>query len=739
MRRGLALLPLLLCLAPAARADEDENLPEAPEDMREGREILVQDERLRPVEIYRDTAIETEVLTEERIRELPVTNAADLVRNLASIGVQQRLQGQEAAVSIDGMPEEYTRILVDGQRWSGEIGGVDDLRDVSIENVDRVEILRGSQGVRFGTDAAGGVINIITKDPPDEGERYSYDLGGGSDERVRTAGTAAARIGPLGLSLTGEFDHIAGFDPESRTFVDPEGGEASPVSEGVNTQAGGEDSRLRKSYAYAKLDLPLGDALALRGNGLWRLEQERLVAVETPENVGQRPTRPRDQTTWRGNLELDWLVDDASRALGELTYYATELDSSVGRDFELFEDELRIDASVDRFFETGPLTHLVVAGGDFVVPRLRLDEGALPPGIDNDELEAGRRVDESWIVPSVFALSESDLTHWLSLVLGVRGRFHSDFPTRVLPQAGLLVKPHETLKLRASWGLNYRTPSLRDLFQPPTPQLGGAYFLAGSTDLEPEESVSWRAGFEWSPAHWISLGVTGFFNDIEDFIRSQDAGEIPIGTSFIEVPPDVANPDLATICEAQALFFPDPADWTPECRAFFSGEPVVQEVVNTSTVFRKTNLDNVRTWGAVSQLKFRLGRWAEASLTHTWLRTDVRDSNVNVDELPNRPEHAATGDIVLTAPRFDSQLTVAARWRGEAIPESSGTGLLSFADASQRTDPSLQLDVQLVQPLLPWLELYAAVFNATDERVVDSFSVRGRTFFAGVRGVLHRP
>lgn len=726
MRRGLATLPLLLCLALAARAEETGDVPEAPEDMREGREILVQDERLRPVEIFRDTAIETEVVTEERIQRLPATNVAEVVRNLASIRVQQRLQGQEAAVSIEGMPEEYTRILVDGQRWSGEIGGVDDLRDISTENVKRIEILRGSQGVRYGTDAAGGVINVITKDPPDTGERFSYNAGGGTDEKMLTAGTAAARFGPLGLSLSGEFDRIAGFDPD-------------PDAEGVNSVGGGEDSRFRKSYAYGELDLPLGDALTLRGNGMWRLEQERLVAVEVPANVGQRATRPKDQTIWRGNAELDWLVDDASRALGELTYYATDIDNSIGREFELFEDEFRVDASVDRFFETGPFTHLVIAGGDLIIPRLQLDEGALPPNIENDELETGRSVEESWLVPSVYAQSESTVTDWLSIILGIRGRFHSEFPTRVLPQVGLLIEPVDKLKLRASWGLNYRTPSLRELFLPPSPQLGGAYFLAGNPDLQPEESVSWRAGFEWSPASWVSLGATGFFNDIEDFIRSNDAGEVPIGTSFIEVPPDVANPELATICEAQALFFPDPADWTPECRAFFSGEPVIQEIVDTSSLFRKANLDTVRTWGVVSQLRFRPTRWVNVSLSHTWLRSEVRDSNVIVDELPNNPEHAVAGELLLTAPRYQTELSAAARWRGEAIPEGSGTGLLSFADASKRTDPSFLLDLRLVQPLLPWLEVYVDLQNVTDERVIDSFAVRGRTVFAGVRGTLHRP
>ena len=134
MRPWLLLVACLLLAAVAARAEDPAPAPETSEpasaeegEVERGAEIVVQERVLEPAEIFQDSPIETEIVPEKEIAEEPARNAADVVENLTGIRTQRRLQGEEAAVSIDGMPPEYTRILVDGQRYSGEIGDVDDL------------------------------------------------------------------------------------------------------------------------------------------------------------------------------------------------------------------------------------------------------------------------------------------------------------------------------------------------------------------------------------------------------------------------------------------------------------------------------------------------------------------------------------------------------------------------------------------------------------------------------------
>jgi outer membrane receptor protein involved in Fe transport len=387
--------------------------------------------------------------------------------------------------------------------------------------------------------------------------------------------------------------------------------------------------------------------------------------------------------------------------------------------------------SVEHWLETGPVAHTLLGGVEAFYQRLRLDEAS----VIGDQ-------DEHFFTPSLYLRNESDLTSWLTLALGARSRFHSEFDTKVLPNVGVLISPIESLRLRVSWGRSHRTPSLRELYQPPTAQLGGAYFLAGNPNLEPEESSSVRAGFEWTPARWLRLAGVGFYNDIDDHIRSTPVGAIPTGFEEQLFDP-VFSAELAAICEAQARFFPDPADWTPDCVAYFSGAPVALLVPTFGTLYVKENLDSVQTYGIEAQLRMQLSAYASLDLDYTWLRTNVSDPSVQIDELPNEAEHAASARAVLTSPWYGTQLTTALRYRSGVIPERSGTGLITFADGSDLTDPSYQLDFRLVQPLVqPWfgeLRIYVDALNVTDERREDSYAIRGRSFVAGVSGTFESP
>ena len=729
MHRALAITTILSLLPFAARA-EDAARPGDPEpaSVDAGRDVFRDPDVVvigRPPEapevtVFEDSAIQTEWITEQQIQNLPASDVAGVVQFLAGIRTTQRIQGEGAAVSIEGMPAEYTDVLVDGQRFSGEIGGAGDLSDIPLLNVERIEVLRGVQGARFGTDAAGGVINVITKNAPPAGYRVEGRGEGGTDDMALGGAAVGGRVGRLGLSLTGFYDQIDGFDPPDDPDV-------------VLASAGGSDSRNRQHFLYGKWDAPFGENVSLRGNGLWRVENDDYVF----DDGGSEHANHTD-TNWRANTGLDWQLREGTNLSSDLTYYAVDTKSQVGRNFDLFENEVSSDLYADHELQIGSVHNVLRGGFDLDWQRLDLNEGK--PTIDTDAEELGNRnLDEDLADPSIYVQTESELREWLTLVLGVRGQFHTDFDPKALPQVAVLVKPLDTLKLRASWGQSYRTPSLRDLYQPPTVQLNGAYLLAGNEDVKPEKSMSVRAGFEWVPSGWMSLAVTGFYNDIDDHIRSEFDHDVVLGRHTILVYPEDLTPPEVSICEAQRMFFPDPADWTPECAAYFAGEPISREVIDKAPLFVKKNLDSVQTYGAETQLRARWGSNLELFVDYTFLKTHVVDSNVDADELPNEPEHAVSLRTVMISPWYDTQLTSAFQWRGPVIPEGSGTGLLTFADASHRTDPSYALDFRIAQPLddfafFDGLRLHLDALNVTDERREDSYAIRGRSFVAGISG-----
>lgn len=677
IRTGLFAAACALSLASGGRAlaaDADAASPIA-----RASEIEVEDEAIRPAEVFEDRATETEVLTERDLEKLPATDAAEALAKLPGIRVQQRLQGEEGAVSIEGLPPSYTLVLVNDLRYSGEIGDVDDLRDVPLANVERVELLRGAQGLRYGSEAAGGVINFITKDPP-ESAFVASGLGGvGDDENRQLELVGGAGGATFGGNLALDFDRIAGFDaPNDRR--------------GRVLLPSGSDS-LRTSYdAYATAKWQPTSAFTSRTRAGYRLEQQDLAGGST------------DAARWLASESFTLELGPETIASGGLHYFRGDLESDIGRAFELVDDEWRLDLAVDRSVEKFGL-HVFTLGIDARTTSLDLRNEATPGFAETSVHERIGR-------GGAFVLGESELADWLTLEYGVRGQFHTEFSPRWLPQAGVLVTPWRgelvrALKLRFSVGRNHRAPSLRELHQPPVPQIGGSYFLAGNEDLDTETSTSYRAGIELQLRRSVSLAVVGFWNEIEDHIRSSIDGAIQVGANVIPADLFLCNLGLLEFCSDQIT-------------------PVL------SPLFRKQNLDRVRIRGIEARAEWRPHRRVELMLGYTFLDTRVVDSNVQIDELPNEPAHVVDALVSLRAPRTETELTLRGRWRGEALTETSGTGLLSFASTA-RSDPSLVLDLRVSQPIGSHFHLFADLRNATSERFVDSYIVRGRSFLAGVR------
>jgi outer membrane receptor for ferrienterochelin and colicins len=603
------------------------------------------------------------------------------------------VQGEEAVVSIEGLPPEYTRVLVNGQRYSGAIGGTDDLRDVPIHALERVEVKRGTQGIRQGGEGAGGVINLVTRKPPERGVHGSFDGGYGADGKLLASGASELRLGPVGVTLSAVHDQIDGFDPRGDAVFVP---------------AGGEDSRRKSRDVYGTASWAPLEALELHSRIGWRREDENFVPVDADE----LPPERRDFRRWLATHGFSWSASPSTRITTDFTWYQGTLESEIGRPFTQDEDEGKLETQLEHFLTTGRFEHALTAGLDLRRPALQLDEGSAPAGVP-DDFRAGGDTDESFRTGALFVEDEISLHERVSLLAGVRGELHSEFGFDVMPQVALLVKPHETLHARFSWGMNRRTPTLKDLYQPPVPQEAG-YFLAGNPDLEPESSVSWRAGLEWTPTPWLAASATGFWNDIDDAIRSIGAGNIEVvtGTTTEFCPPFLCPPD---------------------------GRFFEVDATEPRALFVKQNLDRLRTRGVEADLRVRPHPRAEARVAYTYLQTRLVDSNlVGLEELPNSPHHTVSTTLAVRAPRTETELTLTGVWRSPAIIETSGTGIASFAGI-EKSHRSLVINARVAQPLRSGVEVYVDLQNLTGEKAVDSYAIRGFTFFVGLRADLSWP
>lgn len=707
--RAAALAAALLPLAPLAAAEEEparttppsSPVASSPAAVFRTDAIAVEDERIRAAEVYQDTPVETEIIEAETLEKIPAVNAIDALEAIPGLRITTQVQGQRGAVRIDGLPAEYTELLVNSQRYAGENDETADLGDLLFANLDRIEILRGPQSLRYSARAVGGVVNIITADPPTKGSAVSGLLAVGDQDQVSGELTLGFGTERLGGNITYDYNQSGGFKSPNPNSTDFDDGLASPFGEG---------SLYRTHDVYGTVIARPLDGIELRTRLGWRIRDDGFALSNGPI------TSRRENQRWLFSQGVRIDLGESTTAFGTFTFYRDALDSSVGREFELVDDRERLEFGLEHFLEWGGTTHVLTAGIDASSNGIDLREGPVPSTIDNPSLVPAE-VEQRFNRLGAYAILESEFSEWVSTEIGIRREYHDQFTPAWLPNAALLIRAYRwdadrSVKLRFSIGRGVRNPSLRDVFQPDTAQNGGSYFLSGSRNLVPEKSWALRGGIEANPTRWLSFTITGFLSETRNLIRAFDSGrEIVIGQETI--PPNPALcPAIPAFCGTQ-----------------------VEDV--TASVFENRNLDDLNSWGIESRIELRPHKRIELQLGYTFNRTKIADSNVLVDELPNSPRHVVNGRLTATAPVTETVLTLRGQWRDRALIERSGTGLVSFSTPAY-SNTSIDLDLRILQPLDRWIGLDADAFvdvsNLTDNRVIDSYVVRGRSFLFGIRG-----
>jgi vitamin B12 transporter len=461
----------------------------------------------------REVASSVTVITDEDLARTRRSTVLDALEDIIGLSVTQNGgPGAAASVSIRGAGSERTLVLLDGVELNDPINPSRsyDLAHLSLSLVARVEVLRGPQSPLYGSDAMGGVINIITRKgrgrprlalSSSAGSYGSWtsDLGfSGSAGRAdyslglsyaRTAGFSAAsnryagnseRDGYRNLTLSGRFGFALRKDIDldvmvrsvsARTAIDNFGG---PY---------GDDPNSRQDY---------GSTLArVQARGLFlsnRWEQKLTVSwIRSDRKLANPPddAHPleRENGTYGGRLiKLDWQNN-----------YFLGPSQTLTAGFELGREEGRSE-----YVSEGP-------AGAYESSFPSRKAGA-----------AGFYVQDQWKVGGSFFLAAGAR-------LDIQSRTGAALTFRLAP--AWVIEASGT-KLKATFGTGFKSPSLYQLFAPPT-----AWGPIGNVSLRPERVAGWDAGVEQDIVRdRLRFGLTYFrssFRDLIDFDYLQ--GYVNIG------------------------------------------------------------------------------------------------------------------------------------------------------------------------------------------------------------------
>ncbi len=465
-------------------------------------------------QMVREAPASITVITREDLVQQPIHSLADALINVEGVDIGVGVDKTGAPqISLRGMPSEYTLVLIDGRRQntSGNVapnnfGNTANNFIPPMSAIDRIEVIRGPMSTLYGSDAMGGVINIIT----------------------RKVGTAWA--GSVGMETTRQQDSAFGSVYGANFFVD------GPLIEGLLglSVRGGYFKRDASDIAYTDLD---GDEVVP-----WMGANP--VSYDS-QNVGARVavTPSDDHDVWLDVSSGRQEYDNRNGQMGTLGNggYAPTL--RFNRDQATLAWDARFDVgalstsvqqttteTIGRLLPAGTAG----AGGPRILEnRNRVFDTRLVTDIGDNKLSVGGQYLNAQLLDgaattafkfnqwAVFAENEWSINESVNLTVGARHDDHSTFGSHLSPRAYLVWNANANWVFKGGYSEGYRSPNVEDL-TPGIKGFGGqgTIPLIGTPSLQPETSATTELGVYYAADNGFSSSLTVFNNDFSDKIAS---------------------------------------------------------------------------------------------------------------------------------------------------------------------------------------------------------------------------
>lgn len=414
------------------------------------------------------TILDTPAIT--RAQSIPVI---DLLRDVPSIGFSRTGGvGSLTTVRVRGAESDQTVLLIDGVKLndpSGPGGGFN-FANLLVGNLERIEVLRGPQSTLYGSQAMGGVVQIITRagDVPFGG---SLSLEGGDLNTKRASAAVRGQIGGLSYSVAaGQFE-----------------------TDGISSAASGKErDGFTNSLAQSRLDYALGDQVSLEARVFWSDSEVGIDGIPAPAfALADTPERSKTEELilYAGaNLTL---LDGRSRTRFGVSETQTDrinLNPTLAVPNTFVGNGTNRRAEFQTSLDLTPQVQ-IVGGGEFEQSRLR----TASPSVSNPNPNPLRATSE---LSALYLQGQASPTSWLTATLGVRWTDHDSF--------GEALNTRATVAASFNEGNTILRAALADGFKAPTPfQLFSSF---GNAKLQPEEASSAEIGLEQA---WFSRRLIG--------------------------------------------------------------------------------------------------------------------------------------------------------------------------------------------------------------------------------------
>lgn len=458
----------------------------------------------------KDAPASISVITQQDLQRKPVQNLKDVLRDVP--GVQLTNEGDNRkGVSIRGLSSSYTLILVDGKRVNSRNAVFRhndfDLNWIPVDAIERIEVVRGPMSSLYGSDALGGVVNIITKKI---GQKWTGTLSADTTiqehrDRGDTYNGQFFTSGPLidgvlGMKAYGSLAKRAKDDPQSSSNATGE----TPRIEGFTSRDGNvefawtpnENHDFTAGYGFDRQDR---DSDSLDRN---RLERENYSLSHNGR----------------------WDIGNS-----ELKFYGEKVDNkNPGQSGTITSESNAIDGKY--VLPLGMINQLVTFGGEWRHDKLKDPVNLSSGGQSTSASQYALFIEDEWRIIEPLALTT-----------GIRMDDHQTYGDHWSPRAYLVYNATDTVTVKGGWATAFKAPSLLQLNPDwTTNSCRGSCSIVGNPDLKPETSESFELGLYYRGEEgWLENvegSITTFQNNVDDMIdvlRTSSASEASGYPNFV--------------------------------------------------------------------------------------------------------------------------------------------------------------------------------------------------------------
>ncbi len=506
-----------------------------------------------------DVPMSVTVVTSDKIKGSTARTVGELLEDVP--GVQVMNDGSQGLkrISIRGEDAFRTLVLVDGQKISEHksMSGAPILIDPSA--IERIEVIKGPASVLYGSDAIGGVVNVITK--KGSGKAFSGDVSASYNSASEGGGGAVTLSGTVDrfkYRISGNYEDHGNLDTpkgklENSLFRQKSGGLflsydlTDNLTAGINADT--FDSRIKSgSFDYQEeygkdsfyIDIPKWkrDKVGLfvearnvneylnkvRWDGFWQKTNKQMLNHIAVDGANINNFADNKITTYGATLQADWQLGSDHFLITGYDFSIDKLEADTDASVSVIQSvstmpgrppmQVSVNTNTHRFNKGEQTSHAIFASMESQLPQdLTLNYGVRYTWVDTEMSKAVASKTGSGMVGSIpmFTYNGDDD--------GSAGKTGSKDNSRAVFNAGLVWRGIDDMALRATWAQGFRVPIMQEkyLYTSMGSSSGGGVW--GNPDLKPETSDNFEIGSRYDNGNAV-LDVSLFYSDAKDYIST---------------------------------------------------------------------------------------------------------------------------------------------------------------------------------------------------------------------------